>query len=116
MNLQVATTLPHRPFLHCTTVFSAIAVLLALLSIKMHSIPYLKLSLIITTAIWTHHWRDGYRRGIWICPIGSTPPYWYFLYLVGLVALPLSLHFVLRFTSELINKAKNQGLQPVYFI
>ncbi|XP_057373459.1 transmembrane protein 267-like [Daphnia carinata] len=116
MDLQVATRLLHRPLLHCTTVLSAVAVLLALLSIKIHSIPYLKLSLIITTAVWTHHWRDGYRRGIWICPIGSTPPYGYVLYLVGLIALPLGLHFILRFTSELVQKAKNQDLQQVYLI
>ena len=56
----------------------------------------------------SHHWRDGYRHGIWFCPFGSTPLYSYTLYLVGLVLLPLILAFGMRLSSclHLVSKSR----------
>jgi|688.fasta_scaffold855550_1 hypothetical protein len=114
--LQEATSLPHRPVLHCTSLFTVVALLLALLSIRIHSICLLKMSVIIVTATWTHHWRDGYRHGIWICPIGSTPPYSYFVYLIGLIVLPIGLQFGLKFITDIVTKSNVKHVAPIFLI
>ncbi len=68
------------------------------------------------TATWTHHWRDGYRRGIWVCPIGSTSPYSYFVYLSGLIILPVALKLGLILTSDLVSKPNLKNLPQVYLV
>jgi hypothetical protein len=74
------------------------------------------MSVIIVTATWTHHWRDGYRHGIWICPIGSTPPYSYFVYLIGLIVLPIGLQFGLKFITDIVTKSNVKHVAPIFLI
>ena len=85
---QEAIGLSRRPFMHCTTMVLAVFLLLNRLSGLKGFKWKEKLSWIFLVATVTHHWRDGYRRGLWFCPFGSTPPYPYHFYLLGLVTMP----------------------------
>eukprot|EP00045_Choanoeca_perplexa_P002309 m.23872 g.23872 ORF g.23872 m.23872 type:complete len:191 (+) comp11443_c0_seq1:76-648(+) len=71
-DLEKATDLPHRPLLHALPVALTAACLLAfLLAIMTTSQAGHTLLTLATTAVLTHHVRDGYRRGLWLWPLGE---------------------------------------------
>uniref|UniRef100_A0A8B9PKX7 Transmembrane protein 267 n=1 Tax=Apteryx owenii TaxID=8824 RepID=A0A8B9PKX7_APTOW len=98
--LQAALTLPQRPLLHCSTVIPVVALTLKFI---MHlfrlkdSWCFLPWMLFIS---WTsHHVRDGIRHGLWICPLGKTPPLPYWLYVAITASLPHLCSFVMYLTG-----------------
>ena len=48
---------------------------------------------IILSSFLSHHIRDANRRGLWFCPIGSTRPISYYLYLSLSMAFPYLIRF-----------------------
>lgn len=52
-------------------------------------------SWIILASFLSHHIRDGTRRGLWFCPIGSTQPIPYYLYLSMSMILPHVLQWLM---------------------
>ncbi|XP_015430695.1 PREDICTED: transmembrane protein C5orf28 [Dufourea novaeangliae] len=90
-----ATHLEKRPFLHCTTVP---IVLWFLMNFYSNVFNYPKLSYyswIVLASFLSHHIRDGTRRGLWFCPIGSTQPIPYYLYLSMSMMLPHILQWLM---------------------
>lgn len=53
------------------------------------------LSWIAMVAVLSHHIRDATRRGLWLWPLGSTPPIPYFGYIFLLALLPLITAYVI---------------------
>lgn len=47
-----------------------------------------KFSWILAAAFLSHHIRDSKRRGLWLWPLGSTPPLPIVLYLTSQMLLP----------------------------
>ncbi|KAH9639463.1 hypothetical protein HF086_000001 [Spodoptera exigua] len=72
--LKDMVNLKHRGIFHCTTFWLALTALLLLYSYIKKKIEVYMLSFMIFIAYITHHLRDGTRRGIWLYPLGSTPP------------------------------------------
>ncbi|KAF9818379.1 hypothetical protein SFRURICE_017801 [Spodoptera frugiperda] len=72
--LKDMVNLKHRGIFHCTTFWLALTALLLLYSYIKKRIEVYMFSFMIVIAYITHHLRDGTRRGIWLYPLGSTPP------------------------------------------
>ncbi|XP_070545963.1 transmembrane protein 267-like [Ptychodera flava] len=88
-SLKDALSLKSRPPFHATTLIPVIACFLKL-SIYLHPMPRLQnLPWIFSVAWFSHHIRDGTRRGLWMWPFGSTPPIPYWLYPMVTMVLPL---------------------------
>lgn len=102
--MQAATSLTTRPFLHNTTI--PIAVCLALVAAhKAFNFPRLeRLGLLILVAFLSHHFRDSWRRGLWICPVASSLPVSYHMYLVLTVLLP---HAVVLYMTRCCSDGKD---------
>lgn len=77
-----------RPPLHCTTL--PLIILGGCLAVGwFYDSPKVwRFGWLTWVSIFSHHVRDGFRRGIWLWPFGSTPPIPYYLYLVIILALP----------------------------
>ncbi|XP_043848422.1 transmembrane protein 267 [Dromiciops gliroides] len=100
LSLKAALNLPHRPFLHCSTLIPIVVLTLKLI---MHlfrlkdSWCFLPWMLFIS---WTsHHVRDGIRHGLWICPFGKTSPLPYWLYVTITASLPHLCSFIMYLTG-----------------
>ncbi|XP_074056924.1 transmembrane protein 267 [Macrotis lagotis] len=100
LSLKAALNLPHRPFLHCSTLIPVVVLTLKLI---MHlfrlkdSWCFLPWMLFIS---WTsHHVRDGIRHGLWICPFGKTSPLPYWLYVTITASLPHLSSFIMYLTG-----------------
>ncbi|XP_012278053.1 transmembrane protein 267 [Orussus abietinus] len=93
--LHDATHLERRPFLHCSTL--PIIIWLFLLSISiMYNLPNTNdYAWIILAGFLSHHIRDATRRGMWFCPIGSTKPIPYPIYLCTSMAFPYILAWLM---------------------
>ena len=117
-HLQEATSLPFRPILHWTTLPMTFFIFLVILAFALHSINLYKLAWMILTALGTHHLRDGYRRGIWMYPLPSIPPFPYSIYLIGLVAIMMCFNYVMNhlfIMHQLIEIQPEAGL-PIFQI
>ncbi|XP_066588689.1 transmembrane protein 267 [Prorops nasuta] len=100
-----ATHLNRRPFLHCTTVPIVIWALLLIFSRAYHKIRLYFSAWMILTSFLSHHIRDANRRGWWFCPIGSTKPLPYFLYISLDMALPYIAYYIMSWhTPPIIEK------------
>ena len=104
--VQVAVSLSDRPSFHCTTLFLVLSIFIVFLSIQTLSKNLVNLAFTILIASCTHHWRDGYRRGIWLCPFLSTPSYSYLTYILGLMSFPLMISYVYDIVSFHVSKPK----------
>ncbi|KOC66932.1 Transmembrane protein C5orf28 [Habropoda laboriosa] len=93
--LSDATHLEKRPFLHCTTVPIIIWLTMNLYSSMFNQPKYSYYSWIVLASFLSHHIRDGTRRGLWFCLIGSTQPIPYYLYLTISMMLPHILHWLM---------------------
>nr|XP_033340130.1 transmembrane protein 267 [Megalopta genalis] len=94
-DLNDATHLKKRPFLHCTTVPIVIWTLLNLYSSMFNHPKSSYYAWMILASFLSHHIRDGTRRGLWFCPIGSTEPIPYYLYLCMSMMLPHVLQWLM---------------------
>jgi len=108
-NIHEATSLSFRPILHWTTLPVTCFVFLVILALILYSLNLYTFAWMFLTAFITHHWRDGYRRGLWIYPLPSIPPFSYSIYLIGLVAILLCFNFVM-YHPLIINHLKQ--IQP----
>lgn len=94
--LNDALNLSHRPPFHNT-------LLLALVSTGVHfiawisgSVQWQRYSWLFVVAWLSHHIRDACRRGLWLGDLGSVPyPYW--LYIVSVLVLPLTVRTCLYY-------------------
>lgn len=100
--------MPRRPFLHATSL------ILLLFTLFIIAVRYVRIPLslyhkvkhfpyIFLTASLSHHFRDGYRRGLWFVPFGNTKPLPYVLY----VALTMTLPWILKYIIWLTESKKN---------
>lgn len=85
---QEALSLRRRPPFHATTIIIVIDLVLILLSVILHK-KFLFGAFIFTTAWFSHHVRDGHRRGLWFYPLGETAPIPEFFYLAIIFLFPL---------------------------
>ncbi|CAG0917312.1 unnamed protein product [Notodromas monacha] len=114
LRLQDAIALHHRPLFHCTSFVMTSCAALYVWGQLQHQLWIRRLALVIAVSALSHHIRDGYRRGIWLSPLPSIPPYPYWLYLAATVALP----FIARrmAPAELFDDTAvvslNQAMQP----
>ncbi|XP_046144289.1 transmembrane protein 267 [Osmia bicornis bicornis] len=90
-----ATHLEKRPFLHCTTVPITLWLMFNFYSNFLNHPRFGYYSWIILASFLSHHIRDGTRRGLWFCPIGSTQPIPYYLYLSMSMMLPHVLQWLM---------------------
>ncbi|KAH0946600.1 hypothetical protein HN011_010463 [Eciton burchellii] len=105
-HIHDATHLQKRPFLHCTTIPIVLWILFILLSIAFHSPVLEHTSWLILAAFLSHHIRDGTRRGLWFCPLGSTRPIPYYLYVSLCMSLPYVLYWLMSLHT-FVQKSKN---------
>ena len=108
-SLVDATSLPFRPFMHCSSL-ALLIVIVTLLSSLIFGIWWLhSLSFIAFVAWTTHHLRDGLRRGIWFWPLGSTKAIDYKLYLLCILLLPIVTSYLFDLTGALVLSTNNNG-------
>lgn len=103
--LKDAVSLSGRPPFHCTTVIPVAVCFSLLMSyhIRRRSVCHCaSFSLLFITAWLSHHIRDAHRHGLWFWPLGSTPPLPYFVYISGILLLPLlvKLYYYSTMSSE----------------
>uniref|UniRef100_A0A1B6CQP7 Transmembrane protein 267 n=1 Tax=Clastoptera arizonana TaxID=38151 RepID=A0A1B6CQP7_9HEMI len=87
-----------RPILHCTSLPLAFLSVTVVLN-WFWKLPRLScFGWMVWVAVFSHHVRDGYRRGLWFWPVGSTAPIPYLLYILITVMLPnISLTMMIDF-------------------
>ncbi|XP_011494071.1 PREDICTED: transmembrane protein C5orf28 [Ceratosolen solmsi marchali] len=106
-DINDATHINHRPFLHCTTIPVLIWIIMYLIY-KLFNIPILiTYSWMILASFISHHLRDGNRRGLWFWPFGSTQPIPYYLYLSLCMVFPYFIYWIMNWqltkhTEELL--------------
>lgn len=93
--LDAATHLASRPVLHCSTPLVALALGLAALERARPTTCARPGRLrecvhCVALSLATHHLRDASRRGVWMCPLGSSRPLGTLLSCVALVGLAVA--------------------------
>lgn len=106
-----ATSLPRRPFFHCSTVLIFISLLIFATSLYFNIWWMHTLSFICLTGWSCHHLRDGLRRGLWLCPFGSTNAISYKLYLFILLLQPVLIANLLELSAILV--IRRQCFRPL---
>ena len=105
--LSDATHLQKRPFMHCTTLPLALWLMLNFYSSVFNHPRVGYYSWLILAGFLSHHIRDGTRRGLWFCPIGSTQPIPYYLYLSMSMMLPHTLQWLMTSSLHELNVHDN---------
>ncbi|KAL4660829.1 hypothetical protein GN956_G1536 [Arapaima gigas] len=89
LSLKAAVSLSHRPPLHCSSVIPVLCGSLRLLTGACRlGHPWCSLPWLLFLSLASHHLRDATRRGLWLWPLGSTPPLPYWLYVALTSTLP----------------------------
>lgn len=107
--LSDVTNLSKRPFLHCTTVPILLWIILILISTTFNNQSLNDFSWIIFASFLSHHIRDATRRGLWFCPLGTTQPIPYYMYIAMSMMLPYILHWFMQF-RVLSTKANEKSM------
>ena len=115
-SLLDATSLPTRPFMHCSSLALVIVVVILLSSLILGVWWLHSLSFIALVAWTTHHLRDGLRRGIWFWPLGSTKAIDYKLYLLCILLLPIMTSYLFDLTGALVLSTNNNGTSKRRFL
>lgn len=105
--LDDATQLQKRPFLHCTTLPVVLCLILLLSAYAFNNPKLGYCSWIISASFLSHHIRDATRRGLWFCPLGSTSPLPYYLYLSLSMMLPYVLYWLMTLTTGMPRSDSN---------
>lgn len=92
--LKDALSLRQRPPFHCTTLLLSVVFAIILFG-SICGKQSIRIALLTLTAVYTHHLRDGLRRGLWIWPFGSTPPIPIYYYIAASLLLPLLCNMLL---------------------
>ncbi|XP_048835986.1 transmembrane protein 267 [Brienomyrus brachyistius] len=88
-SLEAALNLPRRPPLHCSSLILLLCGSLHLLVGACRLGPLWRpLPWLLFISLASHHIRDGTRRGLWVWPLGDTPPLPYWLYVAITATLP----------------------------
>lgn len=108
--LKDALSLSGRPPFHCTTIIPVVVCSSLLMSyhIRRRSICHCaSFSLLFVTAWLSHHIRDAHRHGLWLWPLGSTPPLPYSVYISAILLLPLivKLYYDHTMSGEFVSSA-----------
>lgn len=101
-----ATSLPYRPLLHCSTVLIFIVLVFLVISLHYNLWWMHTLSFICLTGWTCHHLRDALRRGLWFCPLTSTPVIPYKLYLIIMSIQPVFIANLMEFSAILVIRRK----------
>lgn len=94
LHLKDALSLQQRPPMHSTSTIIFITSTMWVISLLLKWPQLKKVAMVCFVAWMTHHFRDAYRRGLWLPPLGSTPPLPYGLYITFIVALAVASHFL----------------------
>lgn len=100
LNIENATSLKTRPFLHCSSVVLASLSAVALLGKLLGLAQVYKVALIALVAVASHHLRDSIRRGLWLWPFGSTSPLKLYVYYIGLACTVLIAMAAMRYIPQ----------------
>jgi hypothetical protein len=96
-SIDGATHLQGRPFGHAVTFIAVLVAAVRRYARRRSAWTRRFRSSFVVVSLLSHQLRDGFRRGLWCWPLGSTPPIPYALYLVMEQGLPLVMaHWVLR--------------------
>lgn len=107
LHIKDATSLSKRPFLHCTTLPLAVALVLLLLGCHLRSATFEAFGWMLLASFLSHHIRDAARRGFWLWPFGSTVPLGSGLYISLTVLLPLLLSYGVIYTNRVFGRLKS---------
>lgn len=99
-HLQAALSLPARPPFHASSMIIAVDMVILILAAIFRSQNLVLGTLIFTTAWFSHHVRDGYRRGLWFYPFGETLPLPRIVYLGIIITFPLFMKVVYKCLYE----------------
>ncbi|KAK9304829.1 hypothetical protein QLX08_003902 [Tetragonisca angustula] len=108
--LSDATHLEKRPFFHCTTLPITAWLMMNFYASVFNSPKLSYYSWIILASFLSHHIRDGTRRGLWFCPIGSTQPIPYYLYLSMSMMLPHVLQWLMAPSVHEVKSPEDETL------
>lgn len=113
LSIAGATHLKSRPFGHAVTFIAVlVAAVLRFSRHRSSRTRRLRVSFVIV-ALLSHQLRDGFRRGLWFWPVGSTPPIPYVLYLAMEQGLPLVMaRWALRGRGEGRGGGDGEGNEP----
>ncbi|ESO82880.1 hypothetical protein LOTGIDRAFT_229868 [Lottia gigantea] len=92
--IQDALSLSERPPFHASTIVIILAATCWLIGYILHLHCSKILGLLFLSSGFSHHIRDGWRRGLWFPPLGSTQPIPYNLYIVLILILPLFIRYL----------------------
>ncbi|XP_014219507.1 transmembrane protein 267 [Copidosoma floridanum] len=95
MDINDATHLKYRPFLHCTTIPIVLWAVMNVIAKLTSSTNLIICSWMIFGSFLSHHIRDGNRRGLWFWPFGSTRPIPYYMYISVSMALPYCMQWIM---------------------
>ncbi|XP_076622818.1 transmembrane protein 267 [Colletes latitarsis] len=113
--LSDATHLQKRPFMHCTTLPIALWFMLNFYSSIFNHPKLSYYSWMMLASFLSHHIRDGTRRGLWFCPIGSTQPIPYYLYLSMSMMLPHVLQWLMTSSIQEFKSYDNVTLINIVY-
>ncbi|XP_058788555.1 transmembrane protein 267 [Phymastichus coffea] len=94
-DINDATHLNHRPFLHCSTIPVTLWIIMNLISNTLNMPNLITYAWMMLVSFMSHHVRDGNRRGLWFWPFGSTQPIPYYLYLSICMAIPYLVQWIM---------------------
>lgn len=96
VKLDDALNLQYRPPFHNTLLLGVITGGFLLVSALFKNVLLQRYSWLFFVAWFSHHMRDAHRRGLWFGDLGVLPcPYW--VYLLTVTALPLTVSTWLRY-------------------
>lgn len=111
LSLKAALALPHRPFLHCSTMIPIVALTLKLTVhlLKLRDL-WCRLPWMVFVSWTSHHIRDGIRHGLWLCPFGKTSPVPFWLYVIATSSLPPVCLFMMDLTGTTQRMSSKYGI------
>ncbi|KAG6463782.1 transmembrane protein 267 [Manduca sexta] len=93
------TNAKQRGIFHATTFWLIVVLILTLYGYVIKKQSLYTLSAILLVSALSHHLRDANRRGIWMPPLGSTPPLNKLIYITLLGICPHILAYVYQHTK-----------------
>ncbi|GFG34782.1 hypothetical protein Cfor_12045 [Coptotermes formosanus] len=111
--IQDARQLSSRSPMHCTSVTLAVSGLMLLLAHVFQWPSLHHFTWILVAAVVGHHLRDATRRGLWLCPFGSSPPIPYTGYMVGCMLLPHVVPSLMQWTQLTHHPATSPSVELV---
>lgn len=103
-----ATSLRTRPIFHCTTLLFLPGTVLVFFSAHKKKKSLFLFGWVLLIASLTHHMRDGYRRGLWMCPFPASSDFTYTTYILLLITFTLCSRSVSSYLiSRIVSKKRS---------